>query len=79
MTRKEGKGIPTCVRQFEVKDEKMLEAVRNTVQVAVLEGDEQINDLVAISFYDSKQVYFISTVVPEIKWEVCGRNILASN
>ena len=77
VTRKEGKGIPTCVRQFDVKDDKMLEAVRNTVRVAVLEGDEQINDLVAISFYDSKPVYFLSTVVPEIKWEVCGKKIFS--
>ena len=56
MTRKEGKGIPMCVRQFKVKDEKVLEAVRNTVRVAVLEGDELVNDLEDISFYDSKPV-----------------------
>ena len=41
--------------------------MRNTVQVAVVEGDEQINDLVVISFYDLKLVYFLSTVVPEMK------------
>ena len=58
VTWKEGKGILACVRQFEVKDEIMLEVVRNTVQVEVLEGDKQINNLVAISFYDSKSVYF---------------------
>ncbi len=45
-----------CVRQFKVKDEKVLEAVRNTVRVAVLEGDELVNDLEDISFYDSKPV-----------------------
>ena len=51
----------------------MLEAVRNTVRVAVLECDKQIDDLVAISFYYSKPEYFLFTVVPEIKWDVCGK------
>ena len=75
VTRKEGKGIPNCIRQFEVKDETTLESIRNTVKVAVLEGDEQVQDLVAISYYDSKPVYFLSTVLPEIKWETVGKKV----
>ena len=43
----------------------------------MLEGDKQIDNLVAISFYDSKPVYFLSTVVPEIKWDVCGKKIFS--
>lgn len=77
MTRKEGKGIPNCIRQFEVKDETTLESIRNTVKVAVLEGDEQVQDLVAISYYDSKPVYFLSTVLPEIKWETVGKKVFS--
>ena len=58
ITCKEGREVPACMRQFEVKDEKILEAVRNPVQVAVLGGDKRIDNLVAISFYDSRLVYF---------------------
>ena len=77
VTCKEGREVPACVRQFEVKDEKILEAVRNAVQVAVLGGDKQIDNLVAFSFYDSKLVYFLSMVVPEIKWDMCGKKIFS--
>ena len=49
----------------------------NTEQVVVLEDNKQIDELVAISFYDLKPVYFLSIVVPEIKWEVCGTKIFS--
>ena len=58
VTRSEGKGIPSCIKQFPVKDEIALESIRNTLKVAVLEGDGQLRDLVAISYYDLKPVYF---------------------
>ena len=34
--------------------------------MAVLNGDKIVKDLVAISFYDSKPVYFFSAVIPEV-------------
>ena len=40
----------------------------NTIKVAVLEGDSIIKDLVAMSFYDSKPVYFLSSIIPYVKW-----------
>ena len=46
---------------------KKLDEVRNTVKVAVLEGDHVAKDLLAISFYDTKPVYFLSTVVEWLK------------
>ena len=36
--------------------------------MVVLNGDSTIQDLVAIYFFDSKPVHFLSTVFPEIKW-----------
>ena len=36
--------------------------------MAVLHGDRIVKDLIAISFYDYKPVYFLSTVIPEVKW-----------
>ena len=58
VTRSQGKGIPSCIKQFSVKDEIASESIQNTLKVAVLEGDGQLRDLVAISNYDSKPVYF---------------------
>ena len=75
VARREGKGIPKIVKQFEVQDKKEVEKVRNTVKVAVLEGDSQVKDLVAISYYDSKPVYFLSTVIPDISWHTCGKQV----
>ena len=45
------KGIPDCVKQVELKNEKLVLQTRNTVKVAVLEGDDVIEDLVAISYF----------------------------
>ena len=33
-----GKGIPMCVQQYEVNDERNLDEAANTVKVVVLEG-----------------------------------------
>lgn len=75
VTRLNGKGIPLCVQQYEVNDEKNLDEVRNTVKVAVLEGDPVAKDLLAISFYDTKPVYFLSTVLEHVKWLKMSRKI----
>ena len=63
------------MKQFEVQDKKEIEKVRDTVKVAVLEGDSQVKDLVAKSYYDSKPVYFLSTVIPNISWHTCGKQV----
>jgi hypothetical protein len=67
------------VKQFEVQDQKELEEVRNNVKIAVLEGDSAIDNLVAISYDDSKPVYFLSTVVPDINCETCGKQVYSKN
>ena len=79
VTRTDNRGIPKCVLQTEVQNDKVAEEQRNTVKVAVLEGDKTIQDLVAISFYDSKPVYFLSSVVPEIKWNTVTKNIYSKS
>ena len=42
--------------------------MRHTVKVAVLRGDEVCKDLLAVSIYDTKPVYFLTSVASEIKW-----------
>ena len=36
--------------------------------MAILSGESIVKDLIVISFYDSKPVYFPSTVIPDGKW-----------
>ena len=79
VTRQNAKGIPMCVHQYEVSDEKNLDEQRNTIKVAVLEGDPLIKDLVAISYYDTKPVYFLSSVIDDVKWIVKSREIYSKN
>ena len=68
-----------CVHQYEVSDEKKLDEQRNTIKVAVLEGDPLIKHLVAISYYDTKPVYFLSTVIEDVRWIVKSREIYSKN
>ena len=42
--------------------------VRHTVKAAKLEGDAICKDLVSISLYDTKPVYFLTNSCTEIKW-----------
>ena len=62
------RGIPSCIKQNEVTRKKELENVRHTVKAAKLTGDSICSDLVVISLYDTKPVYFLSNVCKEIKW-----------
>ena len=68
VTRPSLRGIPPAIKQDEVKKKAELEKVRNTVKVAVLKGDEVMSDLISVSIYDSKPVYFLTSAAEEIKW-----------
>ena len=68
VTRPTLRGIPPIVKQEEVKKKGDLEKVRHTVKVAVLKGDEVVKDLVSVSVYDTKPVYFLSNACEEITW-----------
>lgn len=73
VTRSDNRGIPKCVMQIELQNAKVSDEKRNTVTFALLENDSKIEDLVAVSFYDSKPVYFLSTVIPEVKWTTVSK------
>ena len=68
VTRPSGRGIPPCVKQNEVTKKKDLASVRHTVKVAVLKGDEVCSDLLSISIYDTKPVYFLTNCAEKIEW-----------
>ena len=74
-TRKSGRGLPKCVIQEEVKNAEALCAVRGTVKAAVLEGDDEVPGLLAVSYYDQKPVHFLSTVCEKIKWVQCEKKV----
>ena len=68
VARKSGRGIPMSVLQEEVKNPNDAFKVRDTVKAAVLMGDKDCRDLVAVSVYDTKPVHFISSICDSIKW-----------
>jgi hypothetical protein len=45
-----------------------LAAVRHTVKAVVLRGDEVCKDLLAVSIYDTKPVYFLSHAAEKLEW-----------
>ena len=68
VTRKGMCGIPSSVKQEEVKNCKEQIKVKGTVKAAVLEGDPSCPNLVAASVYDTKPVHMLSMTRKEIKW-----------
>jgi len=68
VTRKSGRGLPSCVLQEEIKNVKDAEKVRGQTKAAVLEGDPDCPNLVAFSVYDTKPVHFLSMSCTELKW-----------
>ena len=68
VTRPSLRGIPPAIKQDELSKKKDLEKVRHTVKAAILKGDEVCKDLVSISVYDTKPVYFLSNALEGIHW-----------
>jgi len=68
VTRKSGRGLPSCVLQEEVKNAKQEETVRGTTKAAVLEGDPGCSELIAFSIYDTKLVHFLLTACTSLNW-----------
>ena len=73
--RKSGRGLPQCVLQEEKMSPSEIRQVRGTVKAAVLEGDSEMPDLVAVSYYDQKPVHFLSTICESIKWIQCEKKV----
>ena len=72
-TRKSGHGLPKCVIQEEVKKAEAIHAVWGTVKAAVLEGDDKVPGLLAVSYYHQKPLHFLSTVCKNIKCVQCEK------
>ena len=68
VTRPTKRGIPPVIKQEEVSQKEDLKQAWNTVKAAVLQGDQVCTDLVCVSIYDTKPVYFLSNVVEGIEW-----------
>ena len=54
LSRNSGRGLPKCVVQEEVKNVNDIRSVRGTVKAAALQGDPEVPDLLAVSYYDQK-------------------------
>ena len=68
-------GLPKYVLQEEQKSHENQLKVRGTVKAAVLKGDANCPDLVALSVYDTKPVHFLSMFCKEIKWVLKKKGI----
>ena len=75
VTRKNGRGLPLHVLQEEAKNKGSQMAVRGTVKAAVLLGDRNCPNLVAVSVYDTKPVHFLSMICESIKWVEKSRQV----
>ena len=51
------------------------EKVRGTVKGAILTGDDELKNLVAVSVYDTKPVNFLSMCCETVQWILKKRNI----
>ena len=63
-------GIPSCIKQEELKSKKAHIETRGTAKEAVLEGDQRFTELIAASMYDTKPSHYTSMVSEEFKWVV---------
>jgi Transposase IS4 len=68
VVRKGGRGAPPCIMQNEVTNKNDVKYVRGTVKAAVLKGDDDCPNMIALSVYDSKPVYFLSMIHDRIEW-----------
>ena len=45
------------------------------MKAAVLQGDPEVPDLLAVLYYDQKPVHFLSTIRQKIKWVECEKKV----
>ena len=79
VTRPSLRGIPPAIKQNEVTRKADLEKVRFTVKAAVLKNDEVCKDLIALSIYDTKPVYFLTSACEGIKWVEKSKKVYEAN
>ena len=64
-----------CVLQEKKTSPSEIRAVHGMVKAAILQGDPDVPDLVAVSYYDQKPVNFLSTICETIKWVQCEKPV----
>ena len=67
VTRRANQSLPAPVIQEEVKNKKQQEQVRETTKAALLEGDPECHNLVAISVYYTKPDNILSMACTNFK------------
>ena len=78
VTRPTLRGVPLCMKQYEVKKKGDIKIVQKTVKVLVLWGDSICKDIVCVSIYDTnKLVHFLSTDCSKVKWILKHRKIFS--
>ena len=75
VTRKSGRGIPSCVFQEEIQNKNEQRLVRGTAKAAVLEGDPNCPNLITSSVYDTKPVHYLSMVSESIEWKEVQKTV----
>ena len=64
----QSRGIPQCTLQDKVTRKEDLLRSKDAIKATVLENDSKCKGLVALSFYDSKPVYFVTNACKNIQW-----------
>ena len=75
VTKNHQRGIPSIIQQSEIQNEALMLVQKGTVKVAVLEGDSDAQNVIAISYYDSKPIYFLSTVLKHVGWNELQKRV----
>ena len=73
--RKSRRGLPKCILQQEKTCPAEIHAVCGMVKAVVLVGDEEVSDLVDVSYYHQKPVHFLSMICKSIKWIECHKEV----
>ena len=75
IARKGMRGVPKCVHQADKLSAAAAQKARGTLKAAVLKGDPDVKNMVAVSCYDTKPVYFMSTAATSIQWTKKERHV----
>ena len=65
---RQNRGIPKSIMQEKVTTKQDVLKNKGTIKAAILVGDSKCTDLVTLSFYDSKPIYFITNACDKICW-----------
>ena len=79
VARQSGRGVPEIVKQEKKTSREDVEAVRGTVKAAVQRGAAATEpNLVAVSCYDQKPVYYLTTMAECIEWIIKNKKVFSA-